>query len=108
MNPELFKTLVALLPAALIFVGAVALFLREKTLGPFFQLCGAFCIVLVVLAHMCEALRLLPSMGWGSEHSAGHYMDLTAAVIGLTLFPLGYLLHALFPATGREDEIRGK
>jgi hypothetical protein len=35
-------------------------------------------------------------LGWvGLEHSAGHYLDLSAAVLGFTLFPLGYLLHAL-------------
>ena len=31
----------------------------------------------------------------GLEHSAGHYLDLWSAVLGLTLFPVGYLFHAL-------------
>jgi len=34
-------------------------------------------------------------MGWGLERSAGHYLDLGSAVLGLTSFPLGYLLHTL-------------
>ena len=34
-------------------------------------------------------------MHWGLEHSAGHYVDLVGAVLGLTLFPAGYFLHAL-------------
>jgi len=34
-------------------------------------------------------------MQWGSNHSVGHYLDLGSAVLGLTLFPIGYLLHAL-------------
>src|SRR5437016_14275757 len=38
---------------------------------------------------------LLPWMQWGSNHSVGHYLDLGSAVLGLTLFPIGYLLHAL-------------
>src|SRR6266705_3327606 len=29
------------------------------------------------------------------NHSVGHYLDLGSAVLGLTLFPIGYLLHAL-------------
>jgi len=31
-------------------------------------------------------------MGWGLEHSVGHDLDLSGAVLGLTLFPLGYAL----------------
>ena len=34
-------------------------------------------------------------MNWGSENSAGHYLDLSSAILGGTLFPIGYLLHAL-------------
>jgi hypothetical protein len=48
---------------------------------------------MVVLAHGCEALHLFPRMHWGEEHSAGHYLDLSSAVLGLTLFPLGFVLH---------------
>jgi len=51
--------------------------------------------MIVVLAHLCEALKLFPSMGWGLSASAGHYLDLGSAVLGLTLFPIGYLWHAL-------------
>ena len=39
---------------------------------------------------------LFPGMHWGLEHSAGHYVDLAAAVLGLALFPVGYLLQALY------------
>jgi hypothetical protein len=51
--------------------------------------------MVVVFAHICEALHLFPSMGWGLEHSVGHYLDFWSAVLGLLLFPLGYLFHAL-------------
>jgi hypothetical protein len=34
-------------------------------------------------------------MHWGAEESAGHYVDLGSALPGLTLFPIGYLAHAL-------------
>jgi succinate dehydrogenase/fumarate reductase cytochrome b subunit len=95
MNATLSKALVALVPAGILFVGSVLLFLREKTLSSFLQPLGAGCLVLVVLTHLCEALHLFPWMHWGSNHSAGHYLNLWSAVLGLTLFPVGYLLHAL-------------
>lgn len=34
-------------------------------------------------------------MRWGDEHSAGHYLDLWSAVLGLALFPTGLLLHLI-------------
>jgi hypothetical protein len=47
------------------------------------------------VTHVSEAVHLFPWMHWGQEHSAGHYLDLCSAILGLTLFPIGYLLHAL-------------
>jgi len=61
----------------------------------FLQLVGAACLVTVVITHICEALDLFLWMHWGSEHSVGHYLDFGSAVLGLTLFPVGYLFHAL-------------
>jgi hypothetical protein len=59
------------------------------------QLAGAACLATVVLTHFCEALHLFPWMHWGDRNSVGHYLDLGSAVVGLTLFPAGYLLHVL-------------
>ena len=61
----------------------------------FLQLLGAGCLVVVALTHVAEALDLFPWMHWGLEDSFGHYVDFSSAVLGLTLFPVGYLLHAL-------------
>ena len=91
----LMRALAASVPAGMLFAGALALFLRGKVLSSILQLLGAGCLVVVVLAHICEALYLFPSMEWGLERSAGHYLDLGSAVLGLTSFPLGYLLHTL-------------
>ena len=79
----------------MLFFGAVVWFLRGKTLYSFLQLLGAACLVVVVLTHVSEALHLFPWMHWGLEHSVGHYLDFWSAVLGLTLFPIGYLLHAI-------------
>ncbi len=95
MNATLLRGLVALVPACVLFSGSAVLFFREKTVWSFLQLLGAACLVVVVLTHICEALHLFPWMHWGSEHSVGHYLDFGSAVLGLTLFPVGYLFHAL-------------
>src|SRR6266436_8223776 len=95
MNVTLLKALVALLPACMLFSGSVVLFFRRKTVCSFLQLLGAGCLVLVVLTHVFEALHLFPWMHWGVENSVGHSLDFWSAVLGLTLFPLGYLLQAL-------------
>lgn len=95
MNAILSKALVALVPACVLFSGSVALFSRERNLSSFLQLLGAGCLVVVVLSHVSEAFHLFPLMHWGLEHSVGHYIDFVSAVLGLTLFPMGYLFHAL-------------
>ena len=95
MNATLCIALLALAPVSVLLAGSAILFLRARTVASFLQLVGAGCLTMVVLAHICEALRLFPWMHWGREHSVGHYLDLYSAVLGLTLFPVGYLLHAL-------------
>ncbi len=99
MNITLLKALVALLPAGMLFCGSIVLFSRGKSVGSFLQLLGAGCLVAVVLTHISEAMHLFPWMHWGLEHSVGHYLDFSGAVLGLTLFPIGYLLHALTERT---------
>lgn len=56
------------------------------------QAAGAFGLVVVVIAHLCEGLRVFPRIGWGQPHSLGHYLDLSGALVGLALLPAGYLL----------------
>jgi hypothetical protein len=66
-----------------------------KTAVLLMQLAGTAALLIVVLVHLCEGFGLVPWIGWGGNRTIGHYLDLAAAVIGLTLFPLGYLLDAL-------------
>ena len=94
-NTASLKALIALVPANILLVASVALFLREKTFACFLQLIGAACLIVVVLTHVFEAFHLFPSMHWGHEHGVGHYLDLGSAIFGLSLFPTGYLLHSL-------------
>ncbi len=81
--------------ACVLFSGSAILFFRGRTLWSFLQLVGAGCLIVVVLAHISEALHLFPWMHWGLRHSVGHYVDFWSAALGLTLFPAGYLLDAL-------------
>ena len=95
MNVSLLKALVALAPILMLFFGAVLLYMKTKTTSSLMQVIGAGCLMVVVLTHVCEALNLFPSMRWGAEDSIGHYFDFSSVVLGLSLFPMGYLFHAL-------------
>ena len=95
MNVTLLRALVALIPTFILFTGAMVLFARRRAAGSFLQLFGAGCLMVVILAHICEGLRLFRWMNWGLERSAGHYLALGSALLGLTLFSIGYLVYAV-------------
>jgi hypothetical protein len=94
-DTTLLKALTALMLVGESFTGSAVSFHRERKASPFLQLMGTSCLLVVVLTHIGEALRLFPYMGGGREHSVGHYFDQTSAAIGMTLFPLGYLHQTL-------------
>ena len=91
----LAKALIALLPTSLLLAGSASLFFKRRAVPCFLQLLGASGLVVVALTHVCEALHLLAWMNWGLEKSPGHYIDLASAIVGLTFFPIGYLISAL-------------
>ncbi len=92
MNVTLAKALVALVAVCLLVYRSAVSFLRQKSAPSLLQLAGAASLIVVVLTHICEALRLFPWMHWGASTSAGHYLDFSSAVVGVTLFVMGYLL----------------
>ena len=87
------------IPACMLFSGSAVLFFTGRSFASFLQVLGAGCLMVVVFTHVAEALRLFPWMNWGLPHSIGHYVDLGSAVLRVTLFPVGYLFHALRVAT---------
>jgi hypothetical protein len=95
MNATLLKALILLVPVSILFAWSLSLFLRGKTVFTFLQVIGSGCLVVVLLAHICEALHLFSFMHWGSPHSAGHYLDISSVILGLALFPVGYLSYML-------------
>jgi hypothetical protein len=50
---------------------------------------------MVVLAHVAEAYRILPEMGWGLPNSIGHYLVLINAIFGCTLLLSGFFVSTL-------------
>jgi hypothetical protein len=109
MNDTVSKALIALAPVGMLLIGSAFMLFRERTVPSILQLLGAGCLLVVVVIHICEGLQLLPSMHWGDEHSMGHYFDIASAGLGLTLFPLGYVLDVLTKqrrASARGDEGR--
>ena len=79
----------------LLCAGSIILFTKTKTVCSLLQLIGTGCLVIVVLTHAAETLHLLRWMNWGMRGSVGHYLDFWGAVLGLTLFPIGYFCDAL-------------
>ena len=95
MNATLFKALVASVLTLVLFSWSAVSFARQRIVFSFLQVLGAGCLIVVVLTHIFEALHLFPFMQWGSPHSVGHYLDLANAILGLTLFPLGFWFRCL-------------
>lgn len=87
------RAIVAAVPALGLALWSTAVFVRARTFGSLMQLIGAGCVAVVVLTHICEAFRLLSWMHWGEPQSVGHYVDLSSALVGVTLLPAGYWLH---------------
>ncbi|HYM74437.1 MAG TPA: hypothetical protein VE377_00540 [Candidatus Dormibacteraeota bacterium] len=95
MNPTLLKTLFATVPTLPLFLASVIMLVKEKRPWSVLQFVGTTGMMMVLFTHLCEALQLFPWMEWGQGNSVGHYLDLSSAVLGVTFFPLGFLLHAL-------------
>jgi hypothetical protein len=60
--------------------------------GWYLMVLGVGCLIIVVFTHICEACHLFSVMGWGLKHSPGHYLDLSAAILGLVFLAAGYFL----------------
>ena len=89
------RVIVAAIPVLIALVGSAMTFARERTGLALVQLAGAVCLLVVIFAHISEALGILPSMGWGRPNTVGHYVDLTSAITGIVLLAVGYFWRRL-------------
>jgi len=96
----LLRALLTLAAGATLLIWSLKRVREFSPLGPILQLVGACGVLGVAGAHLCEALRLLPGMGWGAPHSIGHYVDLVSALAAVTLLPVGLLVTRLRDAPG--------
>jgi hypothetical protein len=92
MNAAVLKGLLALV-ATCVFLGvSVVLFLTRRGVGSALQALGIGCFGVMALTHVFEELSILPEFGWGQPHSVGHFIDLVAALLGVTLMTTSFLL----------------
>src|SRR5262249_55588479 len=92
------KGILALAATSTLLAGSAIHHQRRGTIGSLLQLLGAACFVVVALAHVFEALAILSALGWGQPRSIGHYIDLGAAVLGVTLVFAGPCARPLLDA----------
>lgn len=93
MNSTLVRAVIVLIPVAALFLWSLMALLRTRGTALLVQSAGAFCLLTVVVIHVFEARHLFRFMGWGEPHSAGHYVDLSAAFLGLVLLSVACMLH---------------
>jgi succinate dehydrogenase/fumarate reductase cytochrome b subunit len=91
MNLALLKGVLALAATSALLVGSAILYRRRGTMGSVLQLLAVTCFVIVAFTHVLEPLQIFPGMGWGQPRSIGHYIDVCAAILGLTLMFAGLL-----------------
>jgi len=71
------------------------MFFRRCSTATGLLLIGVACLIVAMLTHVAERLQVFTFMGWGQPDSAGHYLDLTSAILGCTLLAVGLLATAL-------------
>ena len=89
MSGSLAKAIVIAAPVSLLLAWSLWTFTVTHTSAALLRLVGATCLVVVVVVHVAEAMHWFPGMGWGQPDSAGHYIDLTSAVLGMSLLSAG-------------------
>ena len=86
-----FKLILIGISVCIAFGVSMASYAKEKTAMALTQLVGAAFLLVVIFAHVSEALGFIPSLGWGRPNTLGHYIDLVSAIAGAILLPLGYV-----------------
>ena len=85
MAPRLLKALLISIPVLGLLAWCIIRGRQRPGASLLLVLLGGVFLLIVVFAHVCEALGLLPAMGWGRPDSPGHYLDFASATLGSTL-----------------------
>jgi hypothetical protein len=83
------KSVLAFAAAVGLFVGSALVYHHRRSTGSALLLLATLCFIVAALTHVFEALGILSGFGWGRPDTLGHYIDLTAAMLGLTLLAIG-------------------
>ena len=83
------KSVLAFAVAVGLCVWSALVYHHRRSTGSALLLLATLCFIVVALTHVFEALGILSGLGWGRPGSLGHYVDLAAAILGLTLLALG-------------------
>jgi hypothetical protein len=78
----MLKSIFALALAGVSLVASVTHWRRHRSFPAVLFVGAASCFTVVAIAHLFEAFSILPVAGWGQQRSVGHYIDLSAAVLG--------------------------
>jgi len=79
------KGILALVVTCVLLAVSVARLLTARSLGSALQAVGVGCFAVVAATHIFEEFSVLPALGWGRPNSVGHFIDLTAALLGVAL-----------------------
>ena len=97
MSAPVLKGLLALAGASVFLGVSAALLLTRRDTGSTLQALGLACFGVMALTHVFEAFSILSAFGWGQPHSVGHFVDLVAALLGVTFVTSGFLLRRRYP-----------
>ena len=102
MNVAALKGLLALAAACVFLAVSTALFVTRRDLRSALLATGIGWFGVMALTHFFESFSILPAFGWGRPDSVGHFIDLAAAVLGITFVTLGFLIHLASPNNRRK------
>jgi hypothetical protein len=86
------KGFLALASTSVLLAVSVARLLTGRSLASALQAFGLGCFAIMAATHVFEAFSVLPALGWGRPNSIGHFIDLTAALLGVALMAASFLL----------------
>ena len=93
MNAAVLKGIVALAGAIVFLAVSAALYITRRDLGSALLAAGIGWFAVMALTHFFESFSILPAFGWGRPNSVGHFIDLAAALLGITFVTIGFLVH---------------